>query len=338
MRKSAIITSAAFTGVLALTVIILSDSPTRAANECLAAPDSLAPAGSHWYYRLERPTQRKCWYLGPEGREVHAESSKARPAAKSSAAPVISATADQQIKSSRQTGPAHKSPSSGSDVEQTDSSVSTKGAATPAISATDNQPWASRQIDLAPVPSWPVNSDPEPAASVVQNSVPATADSVIKEDVLDAPVLQVQSITNSAQADAATNSAEADAALETSPQGRVAETKDSAKSATIPPIRVLLIPAALALAGVVAFAAFPSGLRRQIYAVRWRSNWDAITAQEKMPPNFNNADADPNLPAPQINMSNELKGNLRQVLQTLEAQLQEDVELEQEATSAASIE
>ncbi len=116
-----------------------------------------------------------------------------------------------------------------------------------------------------------------------------------------------------------------------SSQGRVAETQDSAKSATTPPIRVLLIPAALALAGVVAFAAFPSGLRRQIYAARWRSNWDAITAQEKMPPNFNNADADRNLPAPQINMSNELKGNLRQVLQTLDAQLQEDVELEQEA-------
>ena len=65
---------------------------------------------------------------------------------------------------------------------------------------------------------------------MVQNSVPAT-DSVIKEDVLDAPVLQVQSITNSAQADAATDSAEAKSALETSPQGRVAETKDSAKSA-----------------------------------------------------------------------------------------------------------
>ena len=50
-----------------------------------------------------------------------------------------------------------------------------------------------------------------------------------------------------------------------------------------------------------------------------------------MSPNFNNADADPNLPAAQINMSNELKGNLRQVLHTLEAHLQEDVELEQEA-------
>ena len=33
------------------------------ADDCLAEPNSPAPAGSHWYYHMDRATQRKCWYL-----------------------------------------------------------------------------------------------------------------------------------------------------------------------------------------------------------------------------------------------------------------------------------
>jgi hypothetical protein len=31
-----------------------------AADECKAKPDSPAPAGSHWYYRVNRTDQRHC--------------------------------------------------------------------------------------------------------------------------------------------------------------------------------------------------------------------------------------------------------------------------------------
>jgi hypothetical protein len=43
------------------------------ANECKAKPDSLAPAGNHWYYRVNRADQRHCWYLGPQGRKVRSQ-------------------------------------------------------------------------------------------------------------------------------------------------------------------------------------------------------------------------------------------------------------------------
>jgi hypothetical protein len=33
------------------------------ANDCLTAPNALTPQGSHWYYRLDRASQRKCWYV-----------------------------------------------------------------------------------------------------------------------------------------------------------------------------------------------------------------------------------------------------------------------------------
>lgn len=36
---------------------------TARAGDCLAQPNSSAPAGNHWYYHTDRATQRKCWYL-----------------------------------------------------------------------------------------------------------------------------------------------------------------------------------------------------------------------------------------------------------------------------------
>lgn len=43
-----------------------SDDATQAANECLAAPKATTPKGAHWYYRVEKGTKRKCWYLADE--------------------------------------------------------------------------------------------------------------------------------------------------------------------------------------------------------------------------------------------------------------------------------
>ena len=37
-----------------------------AADECLAAPKAETPKGAHWFYRLEKGTKRKCWYLGDQ--------------------------------------------------------------------------------------------------------------------------------------------------------------------------------------------------------------------------------------------------------------------------------
>jgi hypothetical protein len=40
--------------------------PAQAAD-CLAAPAAAAPAGRHWYYRLDRANNRQCWYLRQSG-------------------------------------------------------------------------------------------------------------------------------------------------------------------------------------------------------------------------------------------------------------------------------
>jgi hypothetical protein len=311
LRKTTIITLAA--GVLTPIGIVMGGGQARATDECLAAPNSSSPPGSHWYYHLERPSQRKCWYLGPEGREVHATPSKVRVAAKRSAAPGTSAPIDVQTKDSSQTAPADK-PSASLDKQRANSSVSRKAASSSDISAADEQSSSLRQIELPPMPE-PVSTDPEPAASVAQKSVPAAA-SVMKEDVPDAPIVQVNSTIDAAQPDAAPR---------VSAQGRHPDRKDAAESAPFRPVRVvLLVPAALAFSGLFAFAVFPSGLRRQICAWR-RGSQGQSTEQDEMPANFNDAIAEPNLPDPQIEISEGLKRNLQQVLQTLEAQVQRNL-------------
>jgi hypothetical protein len=40
--------------------------PASAADDCIAKPKGVAPAGQHWYYRSDRATKRQCWYLGDE--------------------------------------------------------------------------------------------------------------------------------------------------------------------------------------------------------------------------------------------------------------------------------
>ena len=40
------------------------------AAECIAKPDKPPPQGEHWYYRIDRATNRQCWYLGPGGASV----------------------------------------------------------------------------------------------------------------------------------------------------------------------------------------------------------------------------------------------------------------------------
>ena len=42
---------------------VAAPAETARADDCLSAPNSAAPQGSHWYYRLDRATKRKCWYV-----------------------------------------------------------------------------------------------------------------------------------------------------------------------------------------------------------------------------------------------------------------------------------
>jgi hypothetical protein len=50
-KNIAVIAPAAVAGLLVIYGIVLSSNPAFAVDECLAAPNAPAPAGSHWYCR-----------------------------------------------------------------------------------------------------------------------------------------------------------------------------------------------------------------------------------------------------------------------------------------------
>lgn len=53
--------------------IILPYRAANAADDCLPEPKGVAPQGQHWFYRMDRSTQQRCWYL----RDVDARASTA---------------------------------------------------------------------------------------------------------------------------------------------------------------------------------------------------------------------------------------------------------------------
>lgn len=44
----------------------------QAADDCVARPNAPAPAGQHWWYRTDRSSKRKCWFLGPKDKAAAA--------------------------------------------------------------------------------------------------------------------------------------------------------------------------------------------------------------------------------------------------------------------------
>jgi hypothetical protein len=77
--------------MLAILVIVStarSGGAEPAGNDCIAKPNSAPPQGSHWYYRVDRTANRRCWYLDRAGLMVRqAESPKRLPSVTSTAKP-----------------------------------------------------------------------------------------------------------------------------------------------------------------------------------------------------------------------------------------------------------
>ena len=66
-NRTAKFVSAIFATVLAgANFAAVAENAAQPADSCLSAPKGAVPAGSHWYYRIDRATKRHCWYVGEE--------------------------------------------------------------------------------------------------------------------------------------------------------------------------------------------------------------------------------------------------------------------------------
>jgi hypothetical protein len=85
----------AMPAVLVIVLTSRSGGAKPAGDNCIAKPNSAAPQGSHWYYRVDRAANRRCWFLGPEGLKVRqTESPKRLPSVTSTAQPTLERRAE----------------------------------------------------------------------------------------------------------------------------------------------------------------------------------------------------------------------------------------------------
>lgn len=75
-NRTAKFVSAIIASFIAGVPLTVSHGATPAADNCLASPNNEASQG-HWYYRIEHPSNRHCWYLRAEQNAVSNTSASA---------------------------------------------------------------------------------------------------------------------------------------------------------------------------------------------------------------------------------------------------------------------
>ena len=102
-RKAAcaLIAAIAAPAISLSTATLTSAAPVDPDAACNAAPKPAAAQGSHWYYRIDRASGRKCWYLAAEGQKVRTAPRivpRTRISSAPAAPPVIEAAQERQTR------------------------------------------------------------------------------------------------------------------------------------------------------------------------------------------------------------------------------------------------
>jgi hypothetical protein len=148
------------------------------AEDCLAGPNAQAPQGSHWYYRLDRATHRKCWYVGAQRARTQRAAATAE---RRSAAPVPAEVADDDVPTAA-APPAVAAPQpafgtlapAGAPTARADAAPAESAPPVPAAAAPAPERIGPRSVQTttermrAPEPAKP----PAPAASEAAPSAP----------------------------------------------------------------------------------------------------------------------------------------------------------------------
>lgn len=240
---------------------------TRASNQtadtCLSAPQGTAPAGSHWFYHIERGTKKQCWYLGD---------------AKTKTKTARTATTQQ-----RPTAPAADTAAADATPPQT------QPAPAPAMrqSAADaHAEWPAPPAAPPPVASAGAGQAGDPSPPTAPDSANALSSDV------NARWLDASSMAGTNGTRHAANQLTAAAQANATPQQAVAPASATATEASAekssPSTQMLLIAmvSALALAGLVSALVFRlPRTRAPTYQVNneRRAPWDSIYTEPALP-------------------------------------------------------
>ena len=269
-----------------------TQAPQAAADSCLAAPKGATPAGSHWYYRIDRVTKRQCWYLREEADTADDKFTRAAPpasapAAASPTAPAAASAAEEPA-SPQQRSITRKSISdaraewvSQQQPRAEPVKVERTVSAVPSTAVSDG-PRAAMPNVLAPAPLSSMRWNDAPTAtrtSLNSTDVRVAAANPIAAEPPQAQLPQAEEARQPA-ADQLLSSTAADAA--------------SAKPTASLQKLFMVMAAALALAGLTVSAIVRIGRMRARRAIRRkrRAMWDSAKAKRRSPqPMFHDEDA-----------------------------------------------
>jgi len=232
--RTAKFVSAIFASFLASSPLTTtSSSAAGAADDCLSSPKGETPAGRHWYYRIDRPSNRHCWYLKEEGGKLaQSAPSNSSPSNSSPAATPISPKPETAMQGS--VADAHAELSAQLPVQQ----PNRLNALSPALLADTPVVTQSAEPQRSVVASrWPGSSGADPAINPAPVQDDPGTDANASPQTQPPPVL------------AASPYAAADLSSETPTY--------SLK------MQLVALAAALALAGIVASIIFKLGSARR---------------------------------------------------------------------------
>ena len=268
----------------------VANDAARAADDCLAAPKAETPDGSHWYYRIERATQRHCWYLRAEGEKLSQtappnSSATAKPADSIAPPPMQRSVADARAElpartsiqpPNRQDGPFPAMPANPAMTQD-------KAAGTDALPSVVATRWPDSSAVSAAV-------SPQPAAEQLAANAQPGPQSVSSQSASPP--------SNSSQAD---SSQSVSAAPPTAAAAVPLATADSSQGMPASlPVLLAVMTGALALAGITASLVLKFGGARRTARLRVRRDriWESTDIDTIRQLDRPGADVVPRRPVP----------------------------------------
>jgi len=249
---------------------------TKAADNCLSGPKGAAPAGSHWYYHMDRATKRNCWYIGEEKNKT----AKAAPVPAPQDAPAAVAAA----------------PAPAPQPTNMRKSVADARAELPSAQTNLAQDTAA---SIAP---------PKPNDASVDNSPQATApDAGTPPSTISSRWPDAASVSSSSNPQLAAAGPPASAQVDVQPAPQPATPPIAAAAADLPAdkqssstqLLLMVMAGALALAGLIGVVMLRlSRARKPPYEIRdeWRAPWDSTQTDPLPPPAFPRREAPMRMP------------------------------------------
>jgi hypothetical protein len=271
-NRTAKFVAAIFASILAgANFAAVAEDGAKTADSCLSGPKGTVPAGGHWYYRIDRATKRHCWYIGEEKDKTAAAAP--RDAAASTAAPALAAApatdpvppqANASVRKSIADAHAElPSPQARADQDASVNAPLWTNSAAATAGMQGSQRVVAPDADAQPsivTSRWPESS----GVSSSNNPQLAAADS-----------------PESAQADAMAAPQPA-----ASPVALAAADSSLQKQSGSTQMLLMVMAAALALAGVTASLVFRFGRARVVQPEIWgdgRAIWDSIDTDRSSP-------------------------------------------------------